>query len=68
MSSTDREPFEVEFVEELSSTDAAILVKTVGGFEVWIPRSQVIDRGDLGSEEPGYFTIPEWLAIQKGLA
>ena len=31
-----------------------------GGFPEWVPKSQVEDNGD------GTFTMPEWLAFDKG--
>jgi hypothetical protein len=33
-----------------------------GSVEVWLPKSQVENNGD------GTFTLPEWLATEKGLA
>lgn len=50
-------------------TDSAYLLwdgrEEVGGknkkeLRVWVPKSQVEDNGD------GTFTMPEWLAIEKG--
>lgn len=44
----------------LHSTDAALLVD-FEGTQVWLPKSQVEDNND------GTFTMPEWLAIEKGI-
>ena len=41
-------------------TDKAFLIFD-GDKEVWLPKSQVEDNGD------GTFTLPEWLAMDKGL-
>lgn len=42
-------------------TPSAWLVLTEDGKKVWLPKSQVEDNCD------GTFTLPEWLAIEKGL-
>lgn len=42
-------------------TDAALLVND-GTRDVWLPKKLTEDNGD------GTFTIPEWLAIEKGIA
>lgn len=41
-------------------TEKAIMIFD-GDKEVWLPKSQVEDNGD------GTFTMPEWLALDKGL-
>jgi hypothetical protein len=70
VSSTDREPFEVQFSEVVRTTEAAVLVKTADGGEVWLPVSQVDDWQDPDpfTARMGSCTIPEWLAIKKELA
>lgn len=47
-------------VEIKHETQAAWLVHD-GDQDVWLPKSQCEDNGD------GTFTLPEWLAIEKGL-
>lgn len=37
---------------------------TIEGRAVWIPRSQVLDYDEAARE----VTVPEWLAINEGLA
>jgi hypothetical protein len=59
----------VEFCGEMKhETDKAYLVDD-GANEVWIPKSQCMDvvqiGGALSSEYE--FTIPEWLAKEKGI-
>ena len=51
--------------DKLNETDLAILLDS-DGEEVWIPKSQIKDE----YEEDGLLCleIPEWLAIEKGLA
>lgn len=41
-------------------TDGALLV-TDGTADYWLPKKLTEDNGD------GTFTIPEWLAIEKGI-
>lgn len=52
-------------VEEVHRTASAILV-TDGGPEVWLPLSQIevreTDKADIVE-----ITLPEWLALDKGL-
>ena len=42
-------------------TDAAYLLDHGGAAPAWVPKSQVEDNGD------GTFTMPEWLALEKGM-
>lgn len=42
-------------------TDSAYLLDVGGNAPVWVPKSQVEDNGD------GTFTMPEWLAMEKGM-
>lgn len=53
----DKIEVEAEIVRE---TDRAWLLD-IEGEEVWLPKSQVKDNGD------GTFTVPEWLAMERGL-
>lgn len=46
--------------EIIHETDLAFLLSD-GTTETWVPKSQVEDNGD------GTFTMPEWLAMDKGL-
>lgn len=62
------EPIEVEGVVCIRETDAALLCQ-VDGKEVWIPRSQVLDDSEVNEEgDEGVLVIPEWLALERGLA
>lgn len=45
---------------EVAETDLAILLK-IEGEEHWIARSKLTDDGG------GWYTIPEWLAIDNGI-
>jgi len=47
--------------EKRHETDKAILVYD-GEQSIWLPKSHVEDNGD------GTFTVPQWLAEEKGLA
>jgi len=58
---------DVEDLTFVRSTDAAILVRDPDESEIWLPQSQIewpedVDRGDILT-----VTMPEWLAIDKGL-
>lgn len=53
--------FALEIVLE---SDKAILVRAEGE-EVWIPKSQIVARGEDGHGV--WIRVPEWLAHQKGL-
>lgn len=56
----------VEFCGEVKhETDAAYLVFD-GQYEVWIPKSQIIDSTNIAGDD-WEFVIPEWLAIDKGI-
>ena len=45
----------------LHDTDDAFLLDHGGKDSVWVPKSLVDDNGD------GTFTMPEWLAMEKGI-
>ncbi len=47
-------------------TAKAVLIDVGDGEEVWIPESQIVDEYE-DDEGLMVFTIPEWLAIEKGL-
>lgn len=47
-------------------TDHAYLVTDDGETEVWIPKSQAKPDCDCGKDDTVTFTMPEWLAIEKG--
>ena len=48
-------------------TDRAYLVDAGGKTPVWLPKSQVeYEPGDTPMK-PGTFTMPEWLALERGL-
>ena len=55
-------------VEEIRRTDAAILVADADDKQIWLPLSQVVILEE--DVFPGgliKLSIPEWLAIEKGL-
>jgi len=63
---SDNESVEIDDVVVHAATDAAILVETSDGDEVWIPKSQlrqgtnVIEEGDKGK-----IIVPRWIAVEK---
>ena len=62
------EPFYFEGIF-VHHTDMAVLVND-GTEELWIPKSQIeedLNWDDFEKEDEIEFTIPEWLAIEKGL-
>lgn len=58
---TDENQVEL-LLDLIRDTDAAWYV-TDGNIFVWIPKSLVEQNGD----DPRLFTLPEWLAIDRGL-
>lgn len=52
--------------EILRETEKAILFKTDTD-EVWLPRSQILNDGDLPVSGVCTVEIPEWLAEEKNL-
>lgn len=54
------------------ATGKAILVDHGGKEDVWVPISQITDWCDGPDASPGMGTtsifVPEWLAIEKGMA
>lgn len=65
MSSYDSET--IYFERVIDSTDKAILYEFDDVGNVWIPTSQIREEDDLG-DGSGSITIPNWLAVEKGLA
>lgn len=58
----DDEAIEVSVDSPVAETDAAYGFE-IDGELVWLPKSQVIY-----DEATGTVSVPEWLAIKKGLA
>ncbi|WP_375590179.1 hypothetical protein ABWH89_04940 [Hoeflea alexandrii] len=52
-------------VEVIHTTDRAVLVDN-GDRRVWLPLAQV-EVGPIGLRRGATVTMPEWLAIEKGL-
>ena len=55
----DSEQVDIRFDSIVKETDKAMLIK-IGDNEYWLPKSQITVDGDDVS-------MPEWLAIDKGL-
>ena len=51
----------VDIAAEIKVETAKAWLLFDGTREVWVPKSQVENNGD------GTFTMPEWLALDKGL-
>ena len=51
----------VDIAAEIKVETAKAWLLFDGAREVWVPKSQVENNGD------GTFTMPEWLALDKGL-
>lgn len=47
---------------QIFETDDAILLDCGGRNGIWFPKKLTEDNGD------GTYTVPEWLAIKKGIA
>lgn len=47
-------------------TPAAFLVSDDGEKTTWVPKSQIKTDQDCGPGDTVVFTMPEWLAIEKG--
>lgn len=56
--------YEIDYSEILAETDLAYLFNVVDNGEMWIPKSQIVEH-DRALKS---FYIPEWLAVDKGLA
>ena len=55
--------FDVSLIRE---SEKALLV-SIGGEEVWIPKSQIEDTDVKEPGDEGFIEIPEWLAQEKEL-
>jgi hypothetical protein len=64
-----REP--LEYKGKVIKVSGGGILIGVDGEEIWFPRSQLQDGGDLHKDsdegDEGSFLIPEWLAIEKEL-
>jgi len=58
----------IEFCGEVKhETDGAYLVHD-GENDVWLPKSQIQEKTEINKRQNAWqFTIPEWLAIEKGI-
>jgi len=61
------EPIEVFFEKEISTSDKSVLFRFTCGTEAWIPRSQ-IKRQVMYDDGSGAISIPEWLALDRGVS
>ena len=67
MSDSSRDPIELAFESIEHETDEAYLINFPDFPEPrWIPKSLVIEIED-GEPDNRVVTLPEWLAIEKGL-
>lgn len=48
-------------------TNKAYLIDFGANEDVWVPRSQISDESEPGSDGVMSIFIPEWLAIDKGI-
>ena len=62
-----KNPIEV-YVYVVRITDKAVLVKDDpwGEYEAWLPKSQIY-CDDIRPGKDAEITMPEWLAVEKGL-
>ncbi len=60
-----KNPIEV-CAEIVRETAAAFLISDDGQTDVWVPKSQVEMDQDGGPGDTIIFTMPEWLAVEKG--
>jgi len=65
----NREP--LEYAGKVIRISGGGILINVDGNDIWFPRSQLLEGGDLNGEsdegDEGNFFIPEWLAIEKDL-
>ena len=62
-----RHRMETFFCTVEAETDAALLCD-FGGYEIWIPKSQIGDDSEVNElYDEGEIEIPVWLAKEKGL-
>ena len=67
MSDSSSDPFELAFESIEHETELAYLIKFPDFPEpIWIPKSKVLELED-GEPDNRVVTLPEWLAIEKGL-
>lgn len=52
--------------EIIKETDKAFLVSDDGANSTWIPKSQIETDQDCGPGDTVVFTMPDWLAVEKG--
>ena len=72
MSDRSKEPVDCGIFAVQHTTEAALLLVDVEGDEYWIPISQISDESEITEDntegDEGCLWLPEWLAIEKGLA
>ncbi|TWT58961.1 hypothetical protein KOR42_23480 [Thalassoglobus neptunius] len=60
---------EIEVVEVIRMTDAAMLVEDENGEEVWIPYSQIQDSDSVSEGDCNVtLTVTRWIAEEKDLS
>lgn len=53
-------------VSVVRETEKAILIRTIGGKELWIPKSQIASDSEVhGTGEEGTLIVSEWIYKQK---
>jgi hypothetical protein len=57
---------EIEICAEIKRETPAAFLVSDGDSDQWIPKSQVKMDQDGGPGDTVVFTMPEWLAIEKG--
>ncbi len=56
-------------VEVIRDSGLALLVVVEGDVEAWIPHSLIDEASEVAEDgDSGLLVIPEWLAVEKGLA
>jgi hypothetical protein len=66
--SEKNEPVDIDFDRIVHMTDKAILFK-IEDDDVWLPKSVIADVEDLEDHdmgEPGHFSVPRWVAVERG--
>lgn len=70
--SRDKDPTDCGYWTVECTTSAAIMVTDDAGDAYWVPRSQICDESDIDEDseagDEGILILPEWLAIEKGMA
>ena len=55
-------------VEILGETNMAICIRDdEDGGKIWLPKSQIEIKRNINDRKMAVVTLPEWLAIEKGL-